>query len=100
MVAQRVISRIDTLLDKQLTDQPLPGNGTVGAQQQQREKRTLLRPSDRDRGALHRDRERTKDSELEAAVCHRVRVSPFSGRRARGRDTFGTALGHEQATIP
>src|SRR5439155_413357 len=75
--------RVDPLLDR--------------GQQQQREQRALLRSSDRDRGVVHPNRERTEDSELEAARCHRAQpdspppVRSIPGSR-RVWDSFGTSL--------
>src|SRR5207247_2346697 len=64
-------------------------------QQEQREQRALLRSPDRERSAVHPNRERTEDPKLEAARCHcaQPRVSSTYDLDTRGRDAGGTALG-------
>ena len=72
LVAQRVICRVEALFREELADQSLARDDTVRAQQEQPEQRALLRSPNRDRSAVHPNRERTEDPELEAARCHRA----------------------------
>ena len=94
-----MVGGVDALLDEQLADQPLTGDHAVRAQEEQREQRPLLRPADRHRPAIDANHERSQDPELEATRHREPRSSSSSDFCTRGRDTNGTALGHDRGMV-
>ena len=62
-----MVSRVEALVDEQLAGQPLARDDAVRAEKEQCKQGPLLRPADRDRGAVHPYDKWAEDPELEAA---------------------------------
>ena len=82
VVPQRVIGRVDALLGEELAGSAGRARRRGCAQQEQGEQRALLRAPGGDGDAVHPNRERAQDPELETSRCH---VDSVKSRAARPR---------------
>ena len=94
-----MVGRVHALLREQLTDEPVARDNAVRVEQQQRKECALLRPAGRDERAVHADRERPKDPELDSAAGYAAGFSCDAAPSATRRDTLGTGLGYRSGTL-
>ena len=63
-----MLGRVGGQIAEQLIDQPLARDGPIRVAQQQRQQRSLTRPTDRHRRAVDPDLEWAKDPEFQAST--------------------------------
>ena len=89
---QRVARRRGRIVSPQLLDQPIPRHDPIGAQQQDREQRALLRSPQREPPAVRVDRQRAKDAKVHYKATLSRSPAPqedHSGTGPKGTDADG-----------